>query len=136
MPSPATAYSHEERPFPARFASSDDGRPAYSIFESFAKEETVVLVEAYLEWSMSDGGGPMDAVFDVVSAYADDPDRVNPSTSMGSVRLPHGTFRRFLVGVPGGHKLVVYPAQPDRAGAIEAGVGDSFLRTVIVDYWA
>lgn len=138
MPSPATAYSHEMRPFPAPPAESPDGdgRAACTLLESFAKEETVVLVDAHLEWDYDDDGLPTDAVFDVVAAYTDEADRVNPSTSMGSVHMAHGTSRRFLIGIPGGHKLVVYPTDASRAPHIRSGGEASHLTTVIVDYWA
>jgi hypothetical protein len=138
MPSPATAFVHELRPFPTEMTSSSDGegRPAYTLFESFAREETVILVETVVDWNVSDDGDPPDAVFDVVAAYAQDAQRVNPSTSMFSVPVHNHGSRRFLVGVPGGHKLVVYPADASRAPALQPGSDRGYLRTTIVDYWA
>ncbi len=118
-------------PFPQAFRSSahGEGRAAFTVFESFAKEETVVLVEARPEWA---GSEVPDVVFDVVAAYTQDPDAANPSTSLTTVRVPQGTTRRFLVGIPGGHKLVLYPEVPGFAPA----EGGGRLTVTVVDYWA
>lgn len=138
MPSPLAAYTLDHQPFPSQMRSAADGEgiPAFPILESFAKEETVVLVEARPHWEYGDGGAPTDAVFDVVAAYPSDPELTNPATSLGSVRVPHGTSRRFLMGIPGGHKLVVHPADQGRGGQIVGAAADSFMKVTLVDYWA
>ena len=138
MPSPASAYSHELRPFPTEMTASDDGegRAAYTLFESFAREETVILVETIVDWTVADENDPSHAVFDVVAAYTQDGLRVNPSTSMFSVTVPNHGSRRFLIGVPSGHKLVVYPADAAQAANLQPGSDRGYLRTTIVDYWA
>ncbi|HSM03690.1 MAG TPA: hypothetical protein VK858_03675 [Longimicrobiales bacterium] len=119
-------------PFPhsLRASSQGEGRAAFTVFESFAKEETVVLVEAQPEWG---GEDVPDVVFDVVAAYTQDPDAANPATSLTTVRVPQGTTRRFLVGIPGGHKLVLYPETPGFAPGEDGG---GRLVVTVVDYWA
>jgi hypothetical protein len=41
-----------------------------------------------------------------------------------------------VVGIPNGHKLVAYPADPDRAAQVVGAAQDSVLRVWVVDYWA
>jgi hypothetical protein len=138
MPSPLSAYSREFNPFPTQFTKSEsgEGRAAFTIMESFAKEETVLLIEARPHWEYDDGGEPTDAVFDVVAAYSQDMDTTNPATSLATVTIPHGRSRRFMIGIPTGHKLVVYPADEARGGQIVGAAADSYLTSTIVDYWA
>lgn len=136
MPSPMSPYSLDFRPFPSQMKGeeSGDSHPAFTVFESFAKEETVVMVEARPHWEYADDGQPCAAIFDVVAAYTEEPDLSNPATSLSRVVCPHGSTRRFMVGIPGGHKLVVYP---DDASRILTGAAhDSFLTATVVDYWA
>ena len=129
-------YTLDFRPFPSQMKGeqSGDSRPAFTVFESFAKEETVIMVEARPHWEYRDGGSPCAAVFEVVAAYPNDPDLTNPATSLTSVVCRHGSARRFLVGVPGGHKLVVYPEDASRV--LTGAAQDSFLTATVVDYWA
>jgi hypothetical protein len=127
----ATSLVFDPFPHALRSSAHGGGRAAFTIFESFAKEETVVLVEAFPEWA---GTEVPDVVFDVVAAYTQDPDTANPSTSLTTVRVPQGTIRRFLVGIPGGHKLVLYPEAPAFTPA--EGSRGGRLTVTVVDYWA
>lgn len=138
MPSPISAYTLEHQPFPTvmREPEGGEGRPAFTLLESFAREETVVLVEAHPIWEYAEDGEPTDAVFDVVAAYTGDPATSNPATSLVSVPVAHHTVRRFMVGIPGGHKLVVYPEDPERGANIVSAAPDSYLTVTLVDYWA
>lgn len=136
MPGPPGAFTLEFDPFPYKLygSSGGEGRPAFTLFESFAREETVLLVEAVPGWTKARAAEPPAVIFDVVAAYPADPDTANPSTSMGTVRVVHGSRRRFLIGVPGGHKLVLYPEEagwtPDGSNA------EGRIAVTIVDYWA
>ena len=134
MPEPPGALTLTFDPFPKELTgpTGGDGRPAFTLFESFAREETVVLVDAVPGWT-GQGGAPA-VVFDVVAAYPTDPDTANPATSMGTVRVPHGTRRRFLIGIPGGHKLVLYPE--DSAWTPGGSTGEGWVKVTLVDYWA
>lgn len=134
MPAPPGALTLEFDPFPCELTAppGGEGRPAFTLFESFAREETVVLVDAIPGWAGA--AEPPAVVFDVVAAYATDPGTSNPATSMGTVRVPHGSRRRFLIGVPGGHKLVLYP---EEAGwTPEGATSQGRVSVTVVDYWA
>lgn len=133
MPGSPSPLTLEFEPFPLELAapSEGDGRPAFTVFESFAREETVVLVDVRPGWA---GDDPPAVVFDVVAAYPDDASSANPATSMSRVRVPHGTTRRFLIGVPGGHKLVLYPEVADWTPSGSSATGR--LSVAVVDYWA
>jgi len=133
MPIESTTPTLTFDPFPHDFRHSTqgEGRSAFTVFESFAKEETVLLVEAHPGWT---GADAPDVIFDVLAAYTQDPDAANPATSLTTVRVPQGRTRRFLVGVPGGHKLVLYPeAQGWTSGD---GAHEGRLTVTVVDYWA
>jgi hypothetical protein len=133
MPGTPGILTLEFEPFPAELAepAAGEGRAAFTVFESFAKEETVVLVDVRPGWS---GDEPPAVVFDVVAAYPEDPHSANPSTSLSSIRVPHGTSRRFLVGIPGGHKLVLYPESAEWKPSGSSATGR--LSVTVVDYWA
>lgn len=139
MASPMNAFQREFSPFPSLFRTSggeDAGRAAFTVLENFAREETVALLEARPHWEFEDGGEPVAAVFDVVGASREDPHAVNPATSVSRVVALHGETRRFVMGIPHGHKLVVYPADPTRTAAVVGAAQDSILRVSVVDYWA
>jgi hypothetical protein len=138
MPTPLSAYTLAHQPFPTRMPepAAGEGRPAFTLFESFAKEETVVLVEAHPVWEYVEAGEPTDAVFEVVAAYTQDQVTADPATAVVSVPVSHGTERRFLMGIPGGHTPVVYPADPERGSHIVSAAPDSYLKVTVVDYWA
>lgn len=138
MPSPLNAFLREFSPFPSLFRSSEqeEGRAAFTVLENFAREETVALVEARPHWEYGDGGAPTHAVLDVLAAYRHDPHAANPATSISRVVALHGETRRFVIGIPNGHKLVVYPADPGRAAQVVGAAQDSLLRVSVVDYWA
>lgn len=139
MASPLNAFQKEFSPFPSIFRSSardETGRAAFTVLENFAREETVALLEARPHWEFADGGEPLAAVFDVVAACREDPHGANPATSVSRVVALHGETRRFVMGIPHGHKLVVYPADPDRTAAVVGAAQDSVLRVSVVDYWA
>jgi len=138
MPSPAGAFVREFSPFPTQFRTgpAEDGRAAFTVLENFAREEVVAVVEARPHWEYGDEGEPTHTVFDVVAAYAHDPHSVNPATSLSRLVALHGESRRFVVGIPNGHKLVVYPGDPSRGDAVVGAAQDSVLRVSVVDYWA
>jgi len=138
MPTPSSLLAYDSSPFPSLFKSTEEpgAREAFTLVENFAREEMVVLVDARPHWEYRDGGGRTPAVFDVVAAYAGDADTVNSATSLTQVTVAHSQARRFVMGIPSGHKLVVYPGDPARASKVVGAAQDSYVRVTIVDYWA
>lgn len=131
MPAPPGGLTLTFDPFPSELSeASEEGRSAFTLVESFAREETVVLVDVVPGWT--GGEAPPAVIFDVVAAYSTDSETANPATSMGTVRVPHGTRRRFLVGIPGGHKLVLYPE--DATWTPTGSTAEGRVTVALVDY--
>lgn len=92
----------------------------------------MLLVDATPGWAGA--SEPPAAISDVVAAYLLDPDTADPATSMGTMRAAHGRLRRFPVGVPGGHTLVLYA---EEAGWTPKGAkADWRVALSLVDYRA